>query len=350
MTRRSSRDMLVAMRCGRNFARPKGVVIMKAVDGAKALVLMLVGLMLVFGATSAAAHKRVSDPTQVTAFGSPAFAEGLAADRHGNLFASVTNWDSLTGQIVRISPTGVQTPYGDAIATDEGILTGVAFDQHGRLYVGYAPFSDALVAGVFRIDADGTASQVVTLPAWAFPNGLAFHAGYLYISDSWLGAVWRVRPDGGDSSPTTPWLESPLLFSAEGLGANGIAFHGDDLYIAVSDPGRILRVSVTPNRPPGELTTIPGGDDPALAEVDGITFDAKGNLYAATNTNAILCIHRDGTIESIVDASWLDYPTMAVFGTGPHLQTTLFIENGSFFGETPNLIALDVGVHGRPLR
>jgi sugar lactone lactonase YvrE len=335
--------MLEAKRCGRTFARPKGVVTMKA------LVVTLVGAVLMLGAASAAAQKTVSVPREVTSFASPAFAEGLAADRHGNLFASVTDWDSLTGQIVRISPTGAQTPYGEPITTDDGILTGVAFDQHGRLYVGYAPFTDTLLPGVFRIEPDGSASRVVTLSAWAFPNGLAFRAGYLYISDSWLGVVWRVRPDRGESSPTTPWLESPLLFSETGLGANGIAFRGDDLYIAVSDPGLIVRVPLRPKGGPGEITVVPGGDDPAFAEVDGITFDVKGNLYATTNTNALLRLAPDGTLESMIDATWLDYPTMAVFGTGPHLGMTLFVENGSFEGEAPNLIALDVGVKGQPL-
>lgn len=38
-----------------------------------------------------------------------------------------------------------------------------------------------------------------------------------------------------------------------------------------------------------------------------------------------------------------------VFGIGPHLRTTLFVENGSWEDGTRNLIALDVGAHGQPI-
>ena len=314
--------------------------------GLAAAVAMASIALFAVGAPSTAAKNSTSEPVQVTSFGSPAFAESLAADRHGNLYASVTNWDTGSAQVVRITPDGEQSPYGEALA--DGMVTGLAFDDKGQLYVGFVSFDPTVEQGVFRVDPHGAPTQVLSLGWDSFPNGLAFHGGYLYVSDSALGAVWRAKP-GNLASPVTPWLEDPLLAPESELGANGLAFRGNDLYIAVYDSGRIVRVPVLTHGEPGGPTVIPGGEQPALEEVDGIAFDVDGNLYATTNTNSVLRLTPNGTLESLIDPGWLDYPTMPVFGTGPHSSTTLFVANGSFDGGTPNVIAFDVGERGMAL-
>jgi sugar lactone lactonase YvrE len=314
--------------------------------GLAAAVAMASLALCAMGAAPAAAKHSPPGPTVVTSFDSPSFAESLAADRHGNLYAAVTNWDTLSGQVIRITPDGHQSPFGEAL--QDGMVTGLAFDQKGDLYVGFASFDPEVAQGVFRVDAHGAPTQILSLGWDSFPNGLAFHAGYLYVSDSTLGAVWRVRP-GDVVSPATPWLEDPLLAPESSLGANGLAFRGNDLYIAVYDSGRIVRVPVTPQGTPGDLEVVPGGEQPALAEVDGIAFDVRGNLYATTNTNAVLRLTPQGTLESLVDPSWLDYPTMPVFGTAPQARTTLFVANGSYEDGTPSVIAFDVGREGMTL-
>lgn len=302
--------------------------------------------LLAVGAAPAAATHNAPGPSRVTSFGSPTFAESLAADRHGNLYAAVTNWDTGSGQVVRIAPDGAQTPFGEAL--EGGMVTGLAFDQMGVLYVGFVSFDPEITSGVYRVGPNGAPTQILSLGWESFPNGLAFHAGYLYVSDSTVGAVWRVRP-GDVASPETPWLEDPLLAPVSDLGANGLAFRGNDLYIGVWDSGRIVRVPVTARGGPGPLTIVPGGDQADLVEVDGIAFDARGNLYATTNTNAVLRLTPAGTLESLVDPGWLDYPTMPVFGTGPHAGTTLYVANGSYEGGTPNVVAFDVGEQGMRL-
>jgi sugar lactone lactonase YvrE len=158
------------------------------------------------------------------------------------------------GQIVKIEPgTGRQTAFGPTIETP-GLLTGVAFDAQGRLYVANATFSDEELPGVFRIDA-GHATRVLTLPEESFPNGLAVRDSYLYVSDSALGAVWRA-PLKTASTPVAPWFQDSSLLPStggndHGIGANGIAFKSGDLYVAVSDAGRIVRVPVLPSGVPG---------------------------------------------------------------------------------------------------
>jgi sugar lactone lactonase YvrE len=324
----------------------KGVVSMHSQYGLAAAVAMISAALLAVGAAPAAATHNAPGPSLVTSFGSPTFAESLAADRHGTLYAAVTNWDAGSGRVVRIAPDGAQTPFGEAL--EGGMVTGLAFDQMGGLYVGFVSFHSDTASGVYRVGANGTPAQVLSLGSDSFPNGLAFHAGYLYVSDSTIGAVWRMRP-GEVASPDTPWLEDPLLAPVSDLGANGLAFRGNDLYIGVWDSGRIVRVPVTARGEPGPVTIVPGGDQTGLVEVDGIAFDARGNLYATTNTNALLRLTPAGALESLVDPSSLDYPTMPVFGTGPHAGTTLHVANGSFDGGTPNVIAFDVGEQGMRL-
>jgi sugar lactone lactonase YvrE len=105
---------------------------------------------------------------------------------------------------------------------------------------------------------------------------------------------------------------------------------GNDLYIAVWDSGRIVRSTLGAHGAPGDPTVVRGGEQPALDEVDGIAFDARGNLYATTNTNAVLRLTPAGTLDSLVGPGWLDDPTMPVFGRSPHARTTLYVTKGSY--------------------
>ena len=204
------------------------------------------------------------------------FAEGLALGRDGNLYASVTTWgdEADVGQIVRVAPgEGAKTAVGPSIDTP-GLLTGVAFDQLGRLYVADATFSATDPPGVFRIDAQ-KATRVLTLPADSFPNGIAFSGGSMYVFDSALGAVWRSRPDSS-ATPTTPWFQDARLLPGSGpddhgIGANGIAVRSDGLYVAVSDAGPLARVAIRPKGRAGALRVVAKGD--VLRTVDGIAFE-----------------------------------------------------------------------------
>lgn len=283
------------------------------------------------------------------------FAESAALGEDGRLYASVTTWGDEVdvGQIVRISPrTGDRTPFGPSIET-AGLLTGVAFDEHGRLYVANATFSDADQPGVFRVDQTGT-TRVLTLPAESFPNGLAFRDGYLYVSDSALGAVWRARP-GKSAAPAAPWFQDDLLepgvppegggvhgVDDAGIGANGIAFRDGHLYVASSDQACIVSIPILRNGNAGQPSIVAGPRE-ELKSVDGIAFDLLGNLWLVTNgpgKGRLEVLTAFGTLFVLADApSWLDYPTQPVFGTTPATLGSLYVANGSYDGGTPSLIA-----------
>ena len=324
------------------------------------ITLVLAGVLLVALAVPAGASATVWQPIATFPAGEyGAFAESLAADRHGNLFATLTTWGETAdvGEVWMITPAGEKTVVA-TVDVGPGLLTGIAFDAAGEVYVAAATFSDAPLPGVFRIAPDGTATRVMSLPVSSFPNGLACRKGYLYVSDSVTGAIWRAS-SAATSSPTAPWVKNALLKpSMNGLGANGIAFRQSQLYIAASDSGRIFRVPVRADGSAGALTVV--ANRKALRSADGIAFDSCGGLWITTNHGAgvssagtsggLYRLSPDGILETIASSpTWLDYPSMPVFGTTPSTRETLFVTNGSFEIGKPNLISLDAGVSGLPL-
>lgn len=294
------------------------------------------------------------------------FAESLARGPNGMLYASVTTFgkNADRGQIWRIDKHGAKTRFGPALRAGAGVLTGVAFDAAGHLYVADATFAKSPAPGVFRVDRAG-ATRVLSLPSSTFPNGLAFHAGALYITDSLHGSVWRWDPrhQPAPAVQTTAWLTSKKLApgsGSTGLGPNGIAFRHDSLYVAVADAG-LNRAKA----PVGRLAAVTLRDrtgrhgpvrvlrtSPLLATADGITFARSGALWIVTNGlyskkhkplggERLVRAGRGGKLHAVAqDTPWMNYPTAVVVGRGQHDHPRLFLENGAFEGGTPNITVL----------
>ncbi len=278
----------------------------------------------------------------ITTFAPGDFPESLAVDGQGNLYASL----GFIGEVVKVTPSG-QQPIAPRLPVGAGLLTGLAFDPDGNLYVADATFeASPTPPGVFRIGPGGAVRRVATLPADSFPNGLAFHGGYLYISDSSRGAVWRLSPGGKAAS----WLQDPLLAPkvSTGIGANGLAFWQGSLYVAVADSGTIVRVPLTAGGNAG--TPVVTAQAPLLRTADGIAFDVQGNLYITVNDNRLVRLAPDGVLTQLAAKNdGLVYPTMPAFGTTPTTQTTLYITNGALYNGMPDIVAFDAGIRGLPL-
>ena len=233
------------------------------------LILAALALALLAGAAAAGPGRACAPaPTTIATF-SPgdwgSFAEGMAADSHGNLYVSLTVWGyydeddrrvATSARCGRWCPVMIRSVCARADLSPYGMLLGVAVDRCDRVYVAAYDMESGLTPnGVYRLQGDGSLTQVVALPEGVWPNGMAFHDGRLYITDTALGAVWRVRLGCGVASPTAPWLQDDLLApgdptqdeSVHGLGADGLAFRGDDLFVGVYDFGRIVRVHVRDN-------------------------------------------------------------------------------------------------------
>ena len=247
----------------------------------------------------------------------PGYPEGIAVNdrivyvsgpaQFGNFLQPVViAYDIETGAVVAQYPLHGQNP----LAPQAG--TGLAFDNHDRLYVG------DLQQGVIRIsvDEEGAPQEIYatalpdlptcsTAPAPCSPtvidrppliNDLVFdHAGNLYITDSFQATIFRV-PEGGGAPQI--WFQSPT-FDTD-FGPNGMRF----------DPkGERAYVSVTFNAfGQGFIYTLPATSQPAQGDLalfhqynmgegpDGIAFGKSGNLYVAlAASNQIGVLRPDGT-------------------------------------------------------
>jgi sugar lactone lactonase YvrE len=274
------------------------------------------------------------------------FPEGLAVDRQGNLYVSVTTWgktekDPNSGRIWKISPNGRRTAFGPQLMLGGGLLTGVALDARGRVYVAHATFDNVTPAGIWRLEA-GVPTRLVDFRAGSFPNGLAFHHRALYASDSALGAIWKVRAKGS----ATLWARSALLAPGKrGLGANGIVVRGDRLYVAVTDAGRIVSIPIAATGTAGR--PVPLVASSRLKGVDGITVDAQGLLYALSDTrNTLVRVNPNGRLEQLAShRDGLLYPTTPAFGRRTSDEGVLYVVNGDFFGTgKPSLVSFEVGL------
>jgi len=280
----------------------------------------------------------------ITTFHPGDFPESLAIDGRGNLYASL----GLIGEVVKVTSGGHQQPLAHLdIGNAGGLITGLAFDSAGNLYVADATFqASPTPPGIFRISARGAVTRVATLPADSFPNGLAFRDGNLYITDSSLGAIWQLMP----GSKAAIWLQDPLLKpeTETGIGANGLAFWRDSLFVSVADSGTIVRVPLGAGGKPGTPVVIAQAN--LLKTADGIAFDVRGNLYIAVNDNRLMRLAPHGALTQLAaQKDGLTYPTMPAFGTTCGTRTTLYLTNGAFNGGTPDIVALDAGVRGLPL-
>ena len=359
--------------------------------------LLLAGALLLLGTAIAWASSPVPVPTVIASFDqSPAFAESLtgglqptvlttlphgdggafaesmAADSHGNLYVSTTLWavtdvGDNTGELWRVAPDGDKTLVATMDLSPYGMLVGVAVDGSDRVYVAVYDFSaeygvpDSGIggSGIFRLDAELKLTRVALLPPGSWPNGIAFHKGRLYISDSARGAIWRVSVGDRVATPTSPWFQDALLTPTKVLGINGIAFKGEVLYAVVYDVGRVVRIPLKSDGTPGTPSVL--CKRPELKTGDGIAFDVLGRLWITTNgvsANPAGALYRvssaGATTEVFDDPAWLNYPTMPVFGRTMATATTLFVANGAYNGfydgSSPDIISLQVGVPGLPLR
>ena len=187
---------------------------------------------------------------------------GMAVDREGNLFVSVTG----DGTIRRFTPGGVGSIFATGLAPRD-----LEIDAAGTLFA-----SDGLSGSVRRFNADGTSTAFAS----GFdPRGLAFDAaGNLFVSAG-DGTLRRFAADGTGSVFGTG-LNDPFDVVAD---ADGVAFVVNQLSVGFVD-AEIRRYDA-----PGAGTTF------SDADVRGLAVDLEGNLYASTAQNEILRFAPDGT-------------------------------------------------------
>jgi|1185.fasta_scaffold44955_2 sugar lactone lactonase YvrE len=231
--------------------------------------------------------------------------ESVAVQPDGALFYS----DLSANAVMRLDRPGA-TPATLAAVNGPG---GLLFEPDGHLIAGQgngtvqgATGPLTRVASLLRIDpSTGATSTIAT--GLQMSNGVARGPdGSFYASDDSLpGGVDRVSPDG---TVTVNW--------ANVTSANGLVADPQDRWVYAAQtfqPAAIQRVSVTdPSRVEPYATTT-GADQ--FSGPDGMTSDAKGNLYVAINgAGEVWKVTTDRRICAL--ARGLNNASMVAFGGG----------------------------------
>jgi gluconolactonase len=243
--------------------------------------------------------------------------ECIVAERDGTLWVSDNR-----AALMRIDPGGRQTlvgsmcgaPNGFAMEADGSFL--VANIEDGRFYRQQRDGRHEVVLDTWDGAPLGSANFAYRDPQdrmWAtvstrtVPRSNAVHS---LISDGFV----LCRTDG-------KWR-----FAAGGFCfTNEVRVLGDFLYVAETAKGRVVRLRMKGDalgdpEPYGPAPLFPG------AKVDGITFDAAGNLWVTEITrNALVVISPKGNVHTAFEdagGETLLMPTSITFA-GPDLRTAL---------------------------
>ena len=265
---------------------------------------------------------------------------------------------AFTGAIDRFAlPEGTRIGYANAPPPppNTAFMTGLTFDQGGRLYAAYVSFTPDATPGVYRADAGGgPATLWATHPQMVFPNGFAWDDdGLLYVTDSATGGIFRID----DTGTAELWMTDALLAgdplvcggAAEDIavGANGLVFTGGAFYVASSDQALLARVPLEADGSAGALTVIAGPDCDGLAGIDGLTVDGVDVLAAINRSNRIVRIATsDGAIEELASGAPLDFPASLEFagqGEGRALYVTSFALGAFLSGGDPAPALVRIG-------
>ncbi len=191
----------------------------------------------------------------------PLNAEGISMTEADSGFLYAATGD---GQFIKIDPmTGKGTLIGNTVGLD-----GLAVNSAGKMY------GSDRNGNIFRIDA--TTGKVISLlnPSFGAIEGIAFdRRNMLYASSSFDG-LYMVDPVTGISKLTNlKWDGYPYF--------KGIAFDPMDGNLWISRFNSIFKVNTTN----WQKTEIGVNSDEYFDRMDGLAFDAAGNLYTVINYN-----------------------------------------------------------------
>lgn len=230
---------------------------------------------------NAGAWNRLAATTFATLPSGAANPEGIAADRHGNVYVAdfaVGGTPSGVGQVVVFDRSGRLARVLN-IAGSSQMLLGLAFQPDtGDLLI-----LDFGAQQVLKVNpVTGAASLFASIPggASAGPNALTFDDdGNVYVSDSFQGVIWKIPPGGGSA---TSWAGGPLLTTTgvPPFGANGIAFNRDRSAMFVANTGNdtIVKIPVA-----GGAAGTPEVFVNSINGADGLIMDDADNLWVAAN-------------------------------------------------------------------
>lgn len=272
--------------------------------------------------------------------------ECIIAERDGTLWVS----DSQAA-LTRIDPDGAQSSLGKAPGLANGFAMTRNGDRNGSFYI-----ADIEAGLVLRLTPDGDQSVFLE----EVDGQRIVNANFVYVDHLdrlWITAMTRAVPR---SRAREEMIADGFVVLVDDKGprivADGLYFtnevridaSGTHLYIVETTKGRVVRHRLTADgvAPDREVFGPDGLWDGAL--VDGITFDADGNLWLTEITrNTVAAITPDGSYHAIFsdeDGATMDVPTSITFA-GEDLKTVYV---GSLTKES--LVTFRSPVAGAPMR
>ena len=271
------------------------------------------------------------------------FTEGVAVQADGQVFFSDIAKDvSVKGQILRFDPkTGITSVY----SADSRKSNGLYFDSSGRLLACCGANGGAMA--LCEVNAQGKVKPLVERfngKRFNAPNDLVIHPnGSVYFSDPrYIGpepieldhqSVYRFDPNTGAVKRVTTDIEKP----------NGVhvAKDGRTLYVAETNNGS---TGQNPDQKPtpGRMTlnAFDIATDGSLSNkrvlvdfgdqlgTDGMTIDAKGNIYAAVRSaNRFGIVVYSPLGQELAYLKTPSLPTNCCFGVGSE-SSTLYVTAG----------------------
>lgn len=268
-----------------------------------------------------------------------------------------------TSRISKISSNGTRTTVIGGLPSSQtnpalgSLVSGVADVQFvdGTLYglEAGAGCSHGLLKTnntIFRVNADGTRSNVADLSAFIKahpvknPNPADFEPDGTWYSMVAVGnSLYAVEPNHGeldkialkgdrdDLNDSTISRVADISASQGHIVPTAVAFHHGNFYVGNLDTFPIMNDSVILKiTPGGQISTIVTG----LSTVVGVAFDRWGRIYIlenttgnpgpTPNTGAILRLTSSGTLVTV--ASGLNLPTAMTFGP----DGDLFVSTAGF--------------------
>jgi sugar lactone lactonase YvrE len=259
--------------------------------------------------------------------------DSMAIDRHGNLVLSCPNFaeEGGSGCVVKINREGKVTKWFDVpVHPETGAARnmGIAFDDDWNVYLcdnqGWSEKPELIYKGrILKITVDdgGIISKTtVVAKNMEHPNGIRIKDGCMYVTNSYMHPVKRndgkltsgvyrfalteenidIKNDLSDKNLLVSYVtQNPSCQ----YGVDGIVFDArGNLYIGNFGDGEVFRITFNPD---GSLKgNMSFARDPAqLQTTDGMIFDAEGNLYIADfSANAIAKVGLDGKVERIAQS------------------------------------------------
>lgn len=263
----------------------------------------------------------------------------LAMD-DGTLFVS-----DRESAVLRISPDGVQ----DRIGKVGGAPNGIAIAREGHILI-----ANIETGNVNRLRQDGR-HELLFDAIDGVPLGAA---NFAYIDDRdrlWITVSTRTVPRA--QAVASPIADGFICIVDQGrlkrVGAdycftNELRIHEGWLYVAETALGRVSRHRLDEQGLPGPRETF--GPEPLFpgAKIDGMAFDAAGNLWVTEVAfNSIVVVTPAGEAHVILqdrEARVLDFPASIAFA-GPDRRTAVI---GSI--RMDHLLTFRAPVPGAPMR